>query len=568
MLERTRWAPDYRSMVEWRQEQRVSWAKNPTLLRGARDYYRRNPADWIHDWCNTYDPRNAGVEGKSTNMPFALFPRQREFIHFLQALLLEEANGLIEKSRDMGATWGCIAFSAHQFCFVDGSATGWGSRKSTLVDRIGDMNSIFEKKRMLFRNLPPEFYPRGFDPDQHMSLMKIYSPRTDSSITGEGGDDIGRGGRTRIYFKDESAHYEHPEAIEAALADNTRVQVDISSVNGLNNVFHRKRESGVEWTPGSRPDPGRTNVFIMDWRDHPDKTQAWHDRREQHATENGLLHIFRQEVDRDYSASISGVIIPSAWVRSAIDADKKLGIKMDDGGHMAGLDVADGDTGRNDTNALAKRKGVKLNLLDEWGERDTGTTARRAVAGCEGTLPIEVQYDSIGVGAGVKAETNRLKDERLMPKGMKFISWDAGSGVLNPEEHVNPGDKETPLNEDFYGNLKAQAWWQLRRRFERTHRMVQEKLHPETVVGSPAKYPVDELICIDGTLPKLRSLEKELSQPTSGKSARMKLIVNKTPEGTKSPNLADAVVMCYFPAVEVSSYDGSLSWVSGRARNI
>jgi phage terminase large subunit len=149
---------------------------------------------------------------------------------------------------------------------------------------------------------------------------------------------------------------------------------------------------------------------------------------------------------------------------------------------------------------------------------------------------------------------------------MKFISWDAGSGVLNPEEHVNPGDTETPLNEDFYANLKAQAWWQLRRRFERTHRMVQEKLHPEQVVGSPAIYPVDELICIDGTLPKLRSLEKELSQPTSGKSARMKLIVNKTPEGTKSPNLADAVVMCYFPAIEVSSYDGTLSWVTGRAR--
>ena len=28
--------------------------------------------------------------------------------------------------------------------------------------------------------------------------------------------------------------------------------------------------------------------------------------------------------------------------------------------------------------------------------------------------------------------------------------------------------RDTPLNKDFYTNLKAQGWWQLRRRFEKT----------------------------------------------------------------------------------------------------
>jgi hypothetical protein len=60
-----------------------------------------------------------------------------------------------------------------------------------------------------------------------------------STATGEAGDNIGRGGRTLGYFKDESAHYEHRDLIEAALGDNTNVQIDISSVNGLGNVFHR-----------------------------------------------------------------------------------------------------------------------------------------------------------------------------------------------------------------------------------------------------------------------------------------------------------------------------------------
>jgi hypothetical protein len=52
----------------------------------------------------------------------------------------------------------------------------------------------------------------------------------------EAGDNIGRGGRTLVYFKDESAHYEHPDLIEAALGDNTNVQIDISSVNGLGKL--------------------------------------------------------------------------------------------------------------------------------------------------------------------------------------------------------------------------------------------------------------------------------------------------------------------------------------------
>jgi phage terminase large subunit len=118
------------------------------------------------------------------------------------------------------------------------------SRKEALVDRIGDMSSIFEKIRFQLRSIPRQFWPVKFDED-NMSFMRIFAA-SGESITGESGDDIGRGGRTLIYFKDESAHYEHPESIEAALSDNTRVQIDISSVNGLGNVFHRKREGGVE----------------------------------------------------------------------------------------------------------------------------------------------------------------------------------------------------------------------------------------------------------------------------------------------------------------------------------
>jgi hypothetical protein len=365
----------------------------------------------------------------------------------------------------------------------------------------------------------------------HISYMRFINPATGATITGESGDNIGRGGRKLLYLKDESAHYERPEKIEAALSDNTRVQIDLSSVNGLGNVFHRRREAGADWC--GEIVPGRTQVFVMDWRDHPAKTEEWYAQRKAKAEADGLQHIFAQEVDRNYAAAVDGVIIPGEWVRSAIDAHIKLGIP-DSGPWGSGLDVADEG---GDTNAQAMRRGVILKAVEEWGERDTAQTARRALANVEGLGPLEIQYDCIGVGAGVKAEVNNLADRDSIPKGVRLVPWNAGARVQNPKGRVVSGDKDSPLNEDFYTNLKAQAWWELRNRFYRTWRVINEG----------AEYDHDTLISIDSKIPKLRKLEKELSQATVGRGASLKMVVNKTPSGTKSPNLADAVVMAYWP---------------------
>lgn len=535
---RVSWPPDYTSVFADRQARLRNIRSGPALLYGAKEYYRTRPADFIEHWVSTYDPRNSG-SGTPSKMPFILFPRQRDLVEFLLACLDGRESGLVEKSRDMGASWACCGFSVWLWLFWAGSSVGWGSRKEQLVDRIGDPDSIFEKMRLIIMGLPREFWPAGLSPKDHMTYMRFVNPDNGATITGEAGDNIGRGGRKLIYFKDEAAHFDRPEKIEAALADNTNVQIDISSVNGTGNVFHRRRESGVEWESGPAH-KGVTNIFIMDWRDHPAKDQAWYDARKKKAEADGLLHVFAQEVDRNYAASVEGVIIPAEWVSAAIDAHIKLGID-DSGGYCAALDVADGG---GDKNAYAGRKGITLRNLAEWGERDTGLTARRAIGHASDCGQIEVHYDCIGVGSGVKAETNRLNDEGLMPTGIRFVPWDAGAAVQNPDKNVEPNDVDTPINKDFYTNLKAQGWWQLRRRFEKTYRAVTEGV----------MFDHDELISLPSDLPLLRTLQKELSQPTASKGARMKLIVDKSPPGTRSPNVADAVMMCYWP-VQSAGYD-------------
>ncbi len=74
-------------------------------------------------------------------------------------------------------------------------------------------------------------------------------------------------------------------------------------------------------------------------------------------------------------------------------------------------------------------------------------------------------------------------------------------------------------------------------RFEKTYKAVMQGIH----------YPSEELISIDSSIPCLHQLTAELSQATKSYNGKGKMVVDKKPNGGKSPNLADAVVICYSP---------------------
>ena len=525
------WNPDYTQIFMERHERINQIKRDPFLLYGAREYYKNNPKCFINDWAITYDPRNTAND-LPTKLPFILFKKQDEFIDFLESCVSDQEHGLIEKSRDMGVTWLCCSFSIYKWLFVPGFSIGWGSRKELLVDKLGDPDSIFEKMRMLLDHLPRFFWPRGFNLKKHATYMRLINPENGATITGEAGDNIGRGGRKSMYFKDESAHYERPEKIEAALADNTNVQIDISSVHGTANIFARRREAGETWELGKQIPKGIARVFIFDWRDHPKKSQEWYDTRREKAEREGLLHVFAQEVDRDYSAAVEGVVIPAKYVKAAIDAHVKLGLNGD-GMEISALDVADEG---GDKNAFITRKGIIVQYIESWGEGDTGETTRKAVMLLNLFQSKMLQYDCIGVGAGVKAEANRLKNEDILD-GISFIAWNAASSPLHKERRVIPNDRSTPKNKDFYKNLKAQAWWNVRLRFERTY---------NAVINGVEHDPTD-LISIPAELNERHDLIKELSQATYKIDSKGKMVIEKKASGEKSPNLADALVICYWP---------------------
>ena len=540
------WPPDYTQVYKWRQMQLQMLQNSEMMRKGAIEYYRNNKIDFVNHWIDTFDPRNAKQSGKLVQMPFIFFGRQAEFFEFLDGCQRDNENGLVEKARDMGATWACCAYSVAEFLFSPGASIGWGSRKSQLVDTLGDMDSIFEKMRMIIKGLPPIFYPPDFDPyrKECMSYMKIISESTGSSITGEAGDNIGRGGRKSIYFKDESAHYERPEMIEAALSANTFCQIDISSVRGVGNPFHRKRENGQEWSPSAVMEEGRTRVFVMDVLDHPVKTSEWVAKQRRMFETNGMLHIFEQEIMRNYYAGVDGIIINAEHLEACVDAHIKLGLG-DDGDYAGALDVADGGI---DTNASIIRKGIVACHSDEWGSRDPGVSTRRFINSMRqfNNGNFVSQYDSIGLGASVKSEYNRLVqfEKDSLPPQMVLQAWNAAGEVIRPKANMIEGDKNSPKNGDYYENIKAQAWETIGYKVYITWRAVNE---PDF------QYNPADIISISSSLPHRHKLIKELSQAVRTYSSKMKVMVDKTPEGTKSPNLGDAFIMCYFPVIRADT---------------
>jgi phage terminase large subunit len=146
--------------------------------------------------------------------------------------------------------------------------------------------------------------PKGFNAGQHDNYMRLVNPETGAVISGEGGEDMGRGGRSSLYVVDEAAFVPNAETVEKALSGNTDCVIWVSSVNGMGNLFARKRHSILK----------PHQIFRLHWRDDPRKTEEWAAAKQASFSDPTT---WASEYDIDYSASVEGICIPAKWVESA-----------------------------------------------------------------------------------------------------------------------------------------------------------------------------------------------------------------------------------------------------------
>ena len=515
--------PDYVSAYKERFSNvakiRAAAKEDPKVIPALKTYYKDHPADFISDFGITYDPRNIEV-GLPAVIPFILFPKQREWIDWVIDKWRNQKPGITEKTRDMGMSWVAVSLACTLCLFYEGMAIGFGSRKEEYVDKIGSPKCLFFKARMFMQNLPIEFRG-GWNSAHNAPHMRLNFPESGSNISGESGDGIGRGDRTSIYFVDESAHLERPELVDASLSMTTNCRQDISSANGPANPFAIKRHSGA------------IDVFTLHWRDDPRKDQLWYDKK---VAELNNPVVVAQEIDINYSASVEGVVIPSSWVQTAIDAHVKLAFAQT-GRRFGALDVADEG---QDLNAFCLARGVLIEFVEEWSGKnsDIYQTVLKAFDLCDEHNIESFRYDANGLGAGVRGDANTINLQRKASsrKQIKVEAFRGSGSVVNPTKEEVKGI----TNEDYFQNLKAQSWWSLRSRFQKTFRAVIEGV----------QYDPDELISLYSGMPNLQKLCMELSQPTYKMNpATGKMMINKKPDGARSPNKADAVMIRFSPLV-------------------
>lgn len=518
--------PDYPTIFQQRID-RLKWLRaRPGRVGLIKHYYKTHLADFVNDWGMTIDPRNVD-RGLPAAIPFILFPRQRQWLDWLVERWRAREDGFTEKSRDMGLSWLTVGACVGLCTSYDGLGIGFGSRKQEYVDMRGAPKAFFERLRSYMRSLPEEF--RAGWEEENSPNMRTLIPNTGATITGEIGDEIGRGDRTALYFVDETAFLEHPLSADAALSQTTNCRQDITTPSPDSSAapVARKRAS----MPAHR-------VFTFHWRDDPRKDQAWYDAE---LADHGELIVAR-EIDINWLGSIEGLLIPPAWFEAAIGACEKLGIKPS-GSRRAGFDVADEGI---DLCAWAGRYGVQLEDLEEWPGKggDIFRSTERVFRYCHERGYDSFHYDGDGLGAGVRGDARVLNEQRHRDglKPIRDYQFQGSGGVSDPDGTFKAGTdvksaatKRT--NKDYFANLKAQTSWLVRMRFQMTHRAVVEKLpfHP------------DEIISISPSLKLIDRLRTQCQQPTFSLNATGKILIDKTPDGAKSPDLWDALMISFSP---------------------
>jgi len=234
------------------------------------------------------------------------------------------------------------------------------------------------------------------------------------------------------------------------------------------------------------------------------------------------LHIWCGECNADYADSI----IQPEWVEAAIDAHKKLNFKPC-GKRQAGFDPADEG---EDAKAVVTRHGVLINKIKSWKDGDLDDAVSYALKIVKQQHCRLLTYDVVGIGAGVKLALKRLDTPELVTAAY------TGAGVTDGESLYEDDLK----NEDVFRNGRAQWWWYLRDRFEKTYQAVEKGRYINP----------DDLISLDSTLEELPRLKSELCKVRRkrGQTAYIQIESKQDMKkrGVQSPNIADALVMAFF----------------------
>jgi phage terminase large subunit len=297
--------------------------------------------------------------------------------------------------------------------------------------------------------------------------------------------------------------------------------------------MNRKRRTDAidQFFLSDKGPPPDSLVLNVNWRDNPfffDNEVLVKER------ETDLLlrperyaHIWEGEPDE----SVDGMpVLPYHNLLQCVGAAEKLGLEPE-GLKMAGLDIADEG---NDMNSYALKQGNFLMDVKTWKAKYLHQTATRANSLNQENQVIKCFYDIGGLGAGIKSEVSKFPTDianGIYPNHNTFIPFLSNYKVQGPDKKYVKG-KNGITNNDFFKDLGAQAWWNIKLRVENTIKAL-----------SGLDYDPERCFFINPNLPELPSVLSELAQCVY--TVDNKLTINKKPGNIPSPNKADSIIMAY-----------------------
>ena len=228
--------------LKWRSKVLAKAAGDPEFADAMREACSKDPVFFMNAFAFTYDPRRKPFP----KLPFILYPIQETaFLNLIDHV--GERDIMIEKSRDMGASWLCVSAIAHCWLFRPWQSFLFISRVEEYVDKPGNPKALYWKFDFLIDNLPKWLRPAGYSPAAHRRKMHVENPENGSVIDGESTTGrAARGDRRTAILLDEFAVVDQGEKVLSSTRDATPCRIFNSTPDGTNNAFYSMKCSNID----------------------------------------------------------------------------------------------------------------------------------------------------------------------------------------------------------------------------------------------------------------------------------------------------------------------------------
>lgn len=218
---------------------------------------------FINTFVWQFNPNTIGRASAKVG-PFVTWDFQNDAVRSILKCIEDRNDCVIEKSRDMGASWLCLIIMLWFFLFHPMSKFLCVSRNADAVDDREDSDSLFWKLDFIIERLPDWMVKKK---DYSRKVMSFKNHKNGSMITGQATTaKAGVGGRCLAMFVDEFSQIDEAWELYDRTSNTTNCRIFNGTHKGTNTCFH-------ELTVKAATTPNLLKL-VMHWTQHPDKARG------------------------------------------------------------------------------------------------------------------------------------------------------------------------------------------------------------------------------------------------------------------------------------------------------